>query len=82
VVDDFVVHVSSPINETKIELPHYGLSEALLISGHFDSCKSTYPYGEKLDTISSKEMQITAIPYARWGNRTKGGMRVWIPQTD
>lgn len=82
VVDDFVVHVTSPINETKIELPHYGLSEALLISGHFDSCKSTYPYGEKLDTISSKEMQITAIPYARWGNRTKGGMRVWIPQTD
>lgn len=80
VVDDFVVHVNSPIKETRIELPHYGLSEALLISGHFETCKSVDPYGENLVIESSKEMEITAIPYARWGNRTKGGMRVWIPE--
>ena len=24
-------------------------------------------------------MSLTAIPYALWGNRTPGPMRVWIP---
>ncbi len=80
-VDDFVVHTSAPIEETKIELPNYGLSEALSIQGHFETWKdsNSYPYAANLPTESSKIMKITAIPYARWGNRTKGGMRVWIP---
>jgi DUF1680 family protein len=80
-VDDFVVHTSAPIEETEIELPNYGLSEALSIQGHFETWRdsNSYPYAANLQTESSKIIKITAIPYARWGNRTKGGMRVWIP---
>jgi len=80
-VDDFVVHTSASIEETKIELPNYGSSEALLIRGHFETYpdSNSYPYASDLKVETSKEIKITAIPYARWGNRIKGGMRVWIP---
>lgn len=81
VVDDFHVNTTQSIDETSVELPNYGKSPALSISGHFVSYQSgdTYPYAVTPPTENSPEMRITAIPYARWGNRTKGGMRVWIP---
>ncbi len=81
VVDDFQVNTTQSIDETSVEIPNYGKSTALSISGHFVSYQSgdAYPYAVTPATEKSPEMRITAIPYARWGNRKKGGMRVWIP---
>ena len=81
IVDDFVVNTGSPIEETRINMPSYGESPALLISGGFRefSGGNSHPYRVNPEDTISKEMKITAIPYARWGNRVKGGMRVWIP---
>lgn len=80
-VDDFAVNISSAIKETMVNLPNYGESLALSIKGHFVAKPNTdsYPYSAAPSRITSDEIEITAIPYARWGNRTKGGMRVWIP---
>lgn len=80
-VDDFHVITSKPITETTVELPNFGTSPALSVSGHFVNFKNadSYPYAVIPPVVSSPEMKITAIPYARWGNRIKGGMRVWIP---
>lgn len=81
-VDDFHVDTSAKIEETTVDIPNYGKSPALLISGKFRVYESNdaYPYAVKPPVTSSNIMKITAIPYARWGNRTKGGMRVWIPE--
>jgi DUF1680 family protein len=35
-----------------------------------------YPASVELDT---RPLELTAIPYFLWGNRTPGPMRVWIP---
>jgi DUF1680 family protein len=80
-VDDFAVDISSPIEEAVVNLPNYGDSPALSIKGHFVtySNNDAYPYAATPPLITSEEIRITAVPYARWGNRTKGGMRVWIP---
>jgi DUF1680 family protein len=31
--------------------------------------------------LASEPLELTAIPYFLWGNRTPGPMRVWIPAT-
>lgn len=81
-VDDFHVDSSTVIEETSVDIPNYGKSPALSISGKFLTYESqdAYPYAVVPPLKSSSSTRITAIPYARWGNRSKGGMRVWIPE--
>jgi uncharacterized protein len=30
--------------------------------------------------VNKKTVKLTAIPYFSWSNRSKGAMRVWIPE--
>ncbi|MDM8085418.1 glycoside hydrolase family 127 protein [Cellulomonas cellasea] len=39
---------------------------------------ATAPAGER-DVAACEWVEATAIPYARWGNREPGPMRVWLP---
>jgi DUF1680 family protein len=80
-VDDFAVDIKANINETKISIAGLGEVSALEISGHFETFKASadYPYANPLPVDQSSPTKVTAIPYAQWGNRVKGGMRVWVP---
>ena len=37
------------------------------------------PAGAPMVHDDVPSVELTAIPYAFWGNRTEGAMRVWIP---
>jgi DUF1680 family protein len=80
-VDDFTVNSKGTIKETKISIAGLGEVPALEISGHFETFKESadYPYANPLPVDQSSPTKITAIPYAQWGNRVKGGMKVWVP---
>ena len=80
-VDDFSVDPKAAINETKISITGFGDVPALEISGYYETYKdaNAYPYANPLPVVQSPTVKITAIPYSRWGNRVKGGMKVWIP---
>jgi DUF1680 family protein len=80
-VDDFAVDTQANIKETKISITGLGEVSALEISGHFETFKASadYPYANPLPVDQSSPTKVTAIPYAQWGNRVKGGMKVWIP---
>jgi|1048.fasta_scaffold10110_2 DUF1680 family protein len=80
-VDDFNVDSNADIRETEVLINGFGNVLALELSGHFETFvkSATYPYVNPLPVEQSPKSFITAIPYSRWGNRIKGGMRVWIP---
>jgi DUF1680 family protein len=80
-VDDFAVDTKANIKETKISIAGLGEVSALEISGHFETFKASadYPYANPLPVDQSSPTKVTAIPYAQWGNRVKGGMKVWVP---
>ena len=65
----------------KISIAGLGEVSALEISGHFETFKVSahYPYANPLPVDQSSPTKVTAIPYAQWGNRVKGGMKVWVP---
>ena len=45
-----------------------------------DRPAATAPAGSTAPTSTAgATAELTAIPYAFWGNRTAGPMRVWIP---
>jgi DUF1680 family protein len=80
-VDDFTVDSKAKIEETKVSMASIGEVPALEISGYFETYKvsADYPYANPLPVEHSTPTRVTAIPYAQWGNRVKGGMKVWIP---
>ena len=80
-VDDFTVDTKAKIEETKVSMASIGEVPALEISGYFETYKESadYPYANPLPVEHSSPTHVTAIPYAQWGNRVKGGMKVWIP---
>lgn len=80
-VDDFNVDPNAAIRETEVSITGVGDVLALEVSGNFETfAKSAgYPYANPLPVEHSPKTLITAIPYSQWGNRVKGGMRVWIP---
>ena len=80
-VDDFTVDSKAKIVETKVSTVSIGQVPALEISGYFETYKESadYPYANPLPLEHSLPTHVTAIPYAQWGNRVKGGMKVWIP---
>ena len=80
-VDDFTVDSNAKIVETKVSTVSIGQVPALEISGYFETYKESadYPYANPLPLEHSLPTHVTAIPYAQWGNRVKGGMKVWIP---
>ena len=39
-----------------------------------------WPYGSRV-AIEERPVTLLAVPYALWGNRGAGAMRVWIPQS-
>jgi DUF1680 family protein len=80
-VDDFSVDPNAKIKEVKLTISGVGEIPALEITGYFETYKKSadYPYANPLPVEHSSSTHITAIPYAQWGNRVKGGMKVWIP---
>lgn len=38
-----------------------------------------YPVWNNDDAPAGGSIGVSAVPYFRWGNRTAGGMRVWLP---
>jgi DUF1680 family protein len=40
------------------------------------------PYHDGTDGPATRPVQLTAIPYYAWANRTVGPMRVWIPSAE
>jgi DUF1680 family protein len=38
-----------------------------------------YSSGPRPGAGGDETVELTAIPYYRWANRTPGAMRVWIP---
>lgn len=80
-VDDFSVDPKAAIKETKVSIAGIGEVPALEIGGFFETYKKSadYPYANPLPVEHSPAIHITAIPYSQWGNRVKGGMKVWIP---
>ena len=80
-VDDFSVDPKAAIKETKVSIAGIGEVPALEIGGYFETYKTSadYPYANPLPVEHSPAIHITAIPYSQWGNRVKGGMKVWIP---
>jgi len=80
-VDDFSVDPKAAIKETKVSIAGIGEVPALEIGGYFETYKESadYPYANPLPVEHSPSTHLTAIPYSQWGNRVKGGMKVWIP---
>jgi hypothetical protein len=78
-IDDFVVNSNLPIEESEITLDGMSSAPVLQITGTFNKWQNQLPYVTTPDIKVSSPAKVTAIPYSQWGNRTKGGMRVWIP---
>jgi DUF1680 family protein len=50
----------------------------LTASGTVERATSDELYPAHLELLG-EPLELTAIPYFLWGNRTPGPMRVWIP---
>jgi len=44
-----------------------------------DAWPQPWPYSSARPMPEIRSAEITAVPYASWGNRDEGAMRVWIP---
>jgi DUF1680 family protein len=80
-LEDFHVDTYLSITSTHMEMSGYGSIPALVVQGRFETpqLSTPYPYQTILSSVRTETMSLTAIPYALWGNRLKGAMRVWIP---
>lgn len=80
-LEDFVISTEIPVEMEMLDIPGYGVVRGLRLSGHFNVVESDaeYAYQDEFSTNKSDQTAVSAIPYSLWGNREKGGMRVWIP---
>jgi DUF1680 family protein len=78
-IDDFVVDAAAPIEELGLQMEGFPQVPVLQIVGNFINWGDELPYVTNPSITSSNLGKVSAIPYALWGNRSKGGMRVWIP---
>jgi uncharacterized protein len=81
-VDDARLDAGAPVREATLDdtVPgHVGLRASAVTAATGDG-SGTWPYGPGAsDGAPATAAELTAIPYAFWGNRTPGPMRVWIP---
>ena len=83
-LDDLGIDASEPLRSEKVEHP---LAGTVVIKGRAVQAGATrWPgswgyaeYGSPAAGCEHERTELTVIPYALWGNRGEGPMRVWIP---
>ncbi len=88
-VDDVRLDASAPVNEQRVEEPVPGSvalrAGAVHAPAPYELGAWPYTTADATDGNGAgpggepSPMSLTAIPYAFWGNRMPGPMRVWIP---
>ncbi len=79
-LDDVVLDPASPpraaARDDLLDVPVVITAQGRVRSGA-SSLYSTWP--PATDAAAAAPLELTAIPYFRWGNRDPGAMRVWVP---
>ena len=83
-IDDLRIDVSAPLRADIIDRPLPGTVVIRARGGQARPlrCPGGWPYADYAAAAAAGEYEpseLTAIPYALWGNRGEGAMRVWIP---
>jgi uncharacterized protein len=80
-VDDVALPAGSRISESTSDDPVPGMVALRTSAAHVPAGERSgaWPYGAADPASNGATAELTAIPYAFWGNRTAGPMRVWIP---
>ncbi|MEE1649904.1 beta-L-arabinofuranosidase domain-containing protein [Brachybacterium sp. J144] len=53
-----------------------------LLVEHAPPAPTLYSSAEETDASPKAPLEITAVPFATWGNRGPGAMRIWLPLAD
>jgi uncharacterized protein len=83
-LDDLVIEPSAPLQTATTDhlLPGTVAVKATAVHVPPRESREPWPYAEhgSVDRGRKAErLELTAIPYALWGNRDEGPMRVWVP---
>ena len=83
-IDDLGIDPSAPLRADRVQQPLHGAIavKAEGVQAPAGSWPRSGPYGDYRPAGAASELErveLTAIPYALWGNRGDGAMRVWIP---
>jgi DUF1680 family protein len=78
-LEDFVIDASVPVvldeMDTELGVPRVRITG----SRRAEVAGGLYPPAGPVVMERGAAVTVTAVPYYRWGNRSPGGMRVWIP---
>ena len=90
-VDDVRLDAAEPVSEYPLDDPAQGTVALRAAGVHApaDADPGVWPYAEAGAATNGHgthnepaPMSLIAIPYAFWGNRAQGPMRVWIPRAE
>jgi DUF1680 family protein len=68
----------SPVTGTRLRIAGARVRHSKGVPLYRANPASSDPTGTD-SPIEPAEFDVIAIPYHRWGNRSEGGMRVWLP---
>jgi DUF1680 family protein len=80
---DARVHLRSPLN-TVFSTELGGIVSVSVEADYEPDVRSEWPYSDAAigETVGTRRVDLTAIPYFLWANREPSSMRVWIPVLD
>jgi DUF1680 family protein len=81
IVDDLRIDQGAPLREVVARQPVPGTVAVKARGTHVPAPQwgRSWAGVQSPDGEAAEEIELTAIPYAHWGNRSECPMRVWIP---